>query len=252
MDSIIVVPGERSEPCGTIRLGPGDTLGFGRAPQAEAGGGTDRWLTIGHPSVSRTAGILTASSSHWSLSNLSGTSTYVVDNPEGAGEHIKVAPGRLAAPMPFEFSRVVLPGTDGLLSFDVWAPRHDYAEDPEDGSAAVGEPTARAFPLDRTKRYFLVLAALCEARLRGDPHAYAPTVAQLTERLQTVWPQATRSAVQWNIDYLSLKLHLRPGPEEPDPARRLHGKKEALMSLALRFDLVNEDDIALLAGPART
>ncbi|MFI6940425.1 FHA domain-containing protein [Streptomyces sp. NPDC050418] len=249
MDSIIVVPGERSEPREQITLGPGDTLGFGRSPHA--GPDTDQWLTIPHPSVSRMAGLLTASSSFWSLSNLSATSTYVVDNPEGAGEHIKIAPGRLGAPMPFEFSRVVLPGTDCLLSFDVWAPRHDYAEDPGDGLAAVGEPTARAFPLDRTKRYFLVLAALCEARLRGDPHAFAPTVAQLTERLRTVWPEATRSAVQWNIDYLSLKLHLRPGPEEPDPDRRLHGKKEALMSLALRFDLVNEGDVGLLAGSVR-
>ncbi|WP_415950067.1 FHA domain-containing protein [Streptomyces sp. KLOTTS4A1] len=250
MESIIVVPGEPARQDSRITLGPGDTLGFGRGEQPPGGPGTDAWLSIPHPSVSRTAGVLTASSTHWSLSNLSTTATYVVDNPEGAGEHVKVAPGRLGAPMPFEFSRVVLPSSGGLLGFDVWAPRHDYAQDPQDGSAISGESTALAFPLDRSKRYFLVLAALCEDRLRGEPHASAPTVAQLTERLRKVWPQATRSAVQWNIDYLSVKLQLRPGPEDSDPARRLHGKKEALMSLALRFDLVSEDDLALLSGPA--
>jgi len=102
--------------------------------------------------VSRRAGEVTAAGSHWTLSNLSRTSTYVVENPEGPGEHIKIAPGRIEAPIPFEFSRVVLPAADDLLSFDVWAPRHDYADEPA-GDRDGGEPTEHAFPLDRTKRY---------------------------------------------------------------------------------------------------
>lgn len=32
-----------------------------------------------------------------------------MEKTEGTGEHIKVGPGRLEAPVPFEFSRIVLP-----------------------------------------------------------------------------------------------------------------------------------------------
>ncbi|MFH8928891.1 FHA domain-containing protein [Streptomyces pristinaespiralis] len=245
MYSIVVVPASCVTAQEQIRLAPGDTLRFGRTP---APGGGSRQLTIPHPCVSRTAGEITAAGTYWSLSNLSGTSTYVVENPEGAGEHIKIAPGRIGAPVPFEFSRVVLPAADEPVSFDVWAPRHDYAE--AEGPDPDGEPTALAFALDRTKRYFLVLAALCEPRLRGAPHAPLPTVEQVVERLLPVWPAANRAAVQWNIDYLAVKLRLKPGPETADQGPRLNGKKESLVSLALRFDLVREDDLPALAVAA--
>jgi hypothetical protein len=56
--------------------------------------------------------------------------------------------------------------------------------------------------------------------------------------------------VQWNIDYLAVKLRLKPAPETAETGPRLNGKKEALVSLALRFDLVREDDLALLAARA--
>ncbi|WP_236073017.1 FHA domain-containing protein [Streptomyces tardus] len=202
-------------------------------------------LALDHEGVSRLAGTITATGSFWSLSNLSRHQTYVVENPEGAGEHIKIPPCRLEAPVPFEFSRVVVPARDRLVTLDVWAPRHEYA----DSSAAPllgGQLTAPVFPLDRSKRYFLVLAALCEQRLRGAPHAPLPTTGQVAERLGTVWPAAGRSSVQWNIDYLAVKLRIKPGPESVDSGGRLNGKKETLVSLALRFDLVREDDLALL------
>ncbi|MGN9792146.1 FHA domain-containing protein [Streptomyces sp. OZ13] len=244
MYSIVVVPASCVTAQEQIRLAPGDTLRFGRTP---APGGGGRQLTIPHPCVSRAAGEITASGTYWSLSNLSGTSTYVVENPEGAGEHIKIAPGRIGAPVPFEFSRVVLPA-DEPVSFDVWAPRHDYAD--AEGTDPDGEPTALAFALDRTKRYFLVLTALCEPRLRGALHAPLPTVEQVVERLRPVWPTANRAAVQWNIDYLAVKLRLKPGPDTVDQGPRLNGKKESLVSLALRFDLVREDDLPALAVAA--
>lgn len=251
MDSIIVVPPSGGGPEEQIRLAPGDTLVFGRS-----GRGTG--LTIAHDGVSRVAGEITAHPAYWLLSNLSADRTYVVENPEGAGEHIKVAPGRLGSPVPFEFARVVLPAAGDLVTFDVWAPRHEYVD--RDLAAAGwgasgGEPTASAFPLDRGARYFLVLAALCEPRLRGEPYAPLPTAEQLVTRLRAVWPQANRGSVQWNIDYLAEKLRLAPdsgdGGTTGAPARR-HGKKESLVSLALRFDLVREDDLTLLtAAPAR-
>ncbi|MET9599576.1 FHA domain-containing protein [Streptomyces sp. NPDC006459] len=266
MNSIIVVPGHTTSPAEQIRLAPGQTLRFGREPAAGAPGGTSgapggtsgggpAALYLPHAGVSRSAGLITATGTYWSLSNFSRSATYVVENPEGAGEHIKIAPGRLDAPVPFEFARIVLPAGSELLTLDVWAPRHDYADRDKAGEPGEhdGEPTVLPFPLDRTSRYFLVLTALCEPRLRGAPHAPLPTVEQVVERLKPSWPAANRATVQWNIDYLAVKLRLKPGPDTADPGPRLVGKKETLVSLALRFDLVREQDLAALpAAPTGT
>jgi hypothetical protein len=245
--SIIVVPpvplvqredGPGGQEPGQLRLAPGERLTFGRSAH-------DNDLEIPHEGVSRRAGEITAQGAFWILSNFSRDQTYVVDNPEGAGEHIKVAPGRLDAPVPFEFARIVLPAAGDLLTFEVWAPRHDYLGA---ASGMDGATTAPAFSLDRGKRYFAVLAALCEPRLRGEPHAALPTVDQVVARLRPGWPAASRTSVQWNIDYLAVKLRLKPGPDTVDPGPRLNGKKESLVSLALRFDLVREDDLGVLTG----
>ncbi|GAA3088574.1 FHA domain-containing protein [Streptomyces rectiviolaceus] len=252
MYSIIVVPPratgraenekpERSAREAQLRLAPGEKLTFGRSSEAND-------LAIAHDGVSRAAGEITAHGAFWILSNLSAHQTYVVENPEGAGEHIKVGPGRLDAPVPFEFSRIVLPAAGELLHLEVWAPRHDYLC-PRDRAGLAGATTRPAFSVDRAKRYFAVLAALCEPRLRGAPHAPPPTVEQVVERLRPGWPAANRAAVQWNIDYLAVKLRLKPGPDTAGSGPRLNGKKESLVSLALRFDLVREDDLAVLAPP---
>ncbi|WP_416974601.1 FHA domain-containing protein [Streptomyces sp. 4F14] len=238
MHSLIVVPPQCAGVNEQIRLGAGERLPFGRV-----GGG----LVIAHEGVPRVAGEIVPDRTFWLLSNLSEDQTYVVENPEGAGEHVKVAPGRLEAPVPFEFSRVVLPASGDLLAFDVWAPRHAFRS--VSRRELSGAATTPAFSLDRTKRYFAVLAALCEPRLRGEPHAPLPAVEELVERLREVWPGVTRSAVYWNIDYLAVKLRLREDTAETG-GRRLNGKKETLVSLALRFDLVQEDDLVLLAAPA--
>lgn len=138
MHSIIVVPMDSTCPADQIHLAPSESLPFGRAARSYG-----PHLTIPHEGVSRAAGEITAAGAYWTLSNLSGGQTYVVENPEGAGEHVKIAPGRLDAPIPFEFSRVVLPAGNELLSFDVWAPRHDYLDCAGTGD---GAPTASAFP----------------------------------------------------------------------------------------------------------
>ena len=241
MYSVIVVPPTCGSADGQVRIAAGERLTFGRA-------GTDGGLVIDHEGVPRVAGEITAHRSFWLLSNLSEDQTYVVENPEGAGEHLKIAPGRTEAPVPFEFARVVLPAAGDLLSFDVWAPRHAFRS--ADRRGLAGTATAPAFALDRTSRYFAVLAALCEPRLRGEPHASLPAVEQLVERLRPVWPAVTRSSVYWNIDYLALKLRLRPGPDTAEPGLRVNGKKDSLVSLALRFDLVREDDLVVLAATA--
>ncbi|GGS80544.1 FHA domain-containing protein [Streptomyces violaceus] len=242
MYSVIVVPPTCGSADGQVRIATGERLTFGRA-------GADGGLTIDHAGVPRVAGEITAHRSFWLLSNLSEDQTYVVENPEGAGEHLKIAPGRMEAPVPFEFSRVVLPAAGDLLTFDVWAPRHAFRS--ADRRGLPGAATAPAFALDRTSRYFAVLAALCEPRLRGEPHASLPAVEQLVERLRPVWPAVSRSSVYWNIDYLALKLRLRPGPDTAEPGLRVNGKKDSLVSLALRFDLVREDDLGVLTAAPR-
>ncbi|WP_035868134.1 hypothetical protein [Kitasatospora cheerisanensis] len=246
MHTIIVVPPGRPDSQEHLTLATGERLVFGRSP-ADAPGRHQR-LTIEHDGVSRIAGEILAQGTFWTLSNLNRDRTYVVENPEGGGEHIKVAPGRLDAPVPFEFARIVLPAAGDLLSFDVWAPRHDYLG--ADPRIPEGATTAAAFALDRTKRYFAVLVALCEPRLRDAPaHAPLPTADELVERLRPGWPAASRSTVQWNINYLAVKLRLAPAWPCPEPGARRNGMKESLVSLALRFDVVREDDLALL-GPA--
>jgi hypothetical protein len=125
-------------------------------------------------------------------------------NPEGAGEYLKVSPRRLAAPVPFEFARVVLPMTEGAASFLVFAPQHAYT-DSVDASDLVGDPTVAASPLDESAKYFLVLVALCEPRLRHSSTMALPTMDQIVDRLRPLESCAdlTRAALNYHIDYLA-------------------------------------------------
>jgi hypothetical protein len=118
MESVIVQyepPGRRDQQ--VLRLGPGQEVTFGRGAP-----GHPVHLQLEHPAVPRLAGRITAAEDHWLLSNLSLDRTYLVENPEGAGEHVKVAPRRLAAPIPFELARVVLPVDRDQAEFVVFAP----------------------------------------------------------------------------------------------------------------------------------
>ncbi|MBQ1090192.1 FHA domain-containing protein [Streptomyces sp. B93] len=216
MHSIIVVPPASAPAPERITLTSGDRLPFGRAETKGA-------LTIAHPGVPGVAGEITANGSYWLLSNLSEDQTYVVENREDASEHIKVPPGRVEAPVSFELARVVLFASGDLLRFEVWAPGH-----------AFHGPEAE-FHLDRTRRYFAVLVALCEPRLRDGPHAPLPPVEDLVKRLRPTWPTVTRSAVHWNIDYLAFKLRQ---PSDP----------ESLVDLALRNGLASKVDLLGLNG----
>lgn len=69
----------RSTPIG---LRPGESLSFGRGMPTQS---VD--IALVNPEIPRIAGRITAVDDHWTLSNLSRTSTYVVENPEGGGEH---------------------------------------------------------------------------------------------------------------------------------------------------------------------
>ncbi|GIF15010.1 serine/threonine protein kinase [Actinoplanes teichomyceticus] len=228
----------------TVALGPGAKVRFGRGAPGVA---VD--VRLADPGVPRLAGEIQGAADHWLLSNFSADKTYVVENPEGAGEHVKVPPGRLAAPIPFEISRVVLPAGLDFVRFSVFAPMHAYLDRAAAG-APDGEGTLAAFPLDESAKYFLVLVALCEPRLRDRSHVAIPTVENVVNRLRPLPACAdlTVAAVNFHIDYLA-RTKLRVKQDAVDGARRLDTKRAALVSLALRFNLVREDHLRLLPTP---
>jgi serine/threonine-protein kinase len=231
-----------------LRLGPGETADFGRGAP-----GSPVPVLLADPGVSRCAGQIAAAEDYWRLSNYSRTATYVVENLEGAGEHIKVAPGRLGAPVPFEFSRVLLPAEGADACFKVFAPQHAYQDD--ETAPGGGERTTLPFALDPTAKYFLVLLALCEPRLRNASTGAVPGVGGVLERLRPLAScrDLTRSAVNYHIDYLaSVKLRLRDDAAEPADGGLTGGKREELVAFALRFDLVREEHLTLLPLRSRS
>ncbi|MFJ1806784.1 MULTISPECIES: serine/threonine protein kinase [unclassified Streptomyces] len=233
----------------TVRLGAGEVARFGRGSDTVA---VD--LMLDDPAVSRLAGEIRVADDHWLLSNYSATQSYLVENPEGAGEYLRVPPRRVGAPIPFEFARVVLPTRGSGVSFQVFAPDHVYLDPDGPAPGRWGAQTLTAYSLDETATYFLVLVALCEPRLRDESALAVPTTPEIVERLRShpQCVQLTARAVSSHIDYLAEeKLRIGPpaGGEAGRGARR-NGKREALVGVALRFGLVGEGHLPLL--PART
>jgi hypothetical protein len=231
----------------TLRLGPGGVARFGRGSA-----NTPVELRLGDPAVSRLAGEVRVTEDHWQLSNFSATHSYLVENPEGAGEYLRVPPRRAGAPIPFEFARVVLPTRGSTVSFQVFAPDHVYL-DPGHAHHAGGRwgtQTLTAYSLDETATYFLVLVALCEPRLRDESAVAVPTTPQVVERLRRCpeYGGITARAVSSHIDYLAEeKLRLGvPAATDPGQGARRNGKREAIVGLAVRFGLVREEHLGLL------
>jgi hypothetical protein len=242
MDTVLIQPVEPADGSALVRLGPGGTATFGRGAP-----GLDVDIVLHGAGVPRLAGEIECAGDFWLISNLSRDKTYVVENPEGAGEHVKVPPGRLGAPVPFEIARVVLPAGLEFVQFNVFAPMHSYVDGAE---MSAGDRTLTAFPLDESAKYFLVLVALCEPRLRDRSHVAIPTVEAVIERLRPLASCAdlTVAAVNFHIDYLARsKLRVKLD----DGGRRLDTKRAALVSLAVRFNLVREDHLRLLPSLTR-
>ncbi|MER7108626.1 serine/threonine protein kinase [Streptomyces sp. NPDC000229] len=229
----------------TLRLGPGERARFGRGSST-----TPVDLRLADAAISRLAGEIGVTDDHWQLSNYSSTHSYLVENPEGAGEYLRVPPRRAGAPIPFEFSRVVLPTRrDTTVSFQVFAPDHVYL-DPQGTGGPRESRTVTAYSLDETATYFLVLVALCEPWLRDQSPVAVPTTPQVVERLRghAACARLTPRAVTSHIDYLA-EEKLRIGvPQTAGTGRgdRRNGKREAVVGLALRFGIVHEGHLALL------
>jgi hypothetical protein len=246
MDTVLVQIGDRADHPEVVHLKPGSVARFGRGAPGLA---VD--LLLNEPGVPRFAGEIQAVGDHWALSNFSRDKTYVVENPEGAGEHVKVLPRRLAAPIPFEIARVVLPSGHNFAQFTVFAPMHSYL-DPTATGGLDGDDTLAAFPLDESSKYFLVLVALCEPQLRDRSHVAMPAVQDIVERLRPLPPchDLTVAAVNFHIDYLA-RIKLRVKHDPVGGSQRLDTKRAALVSLALRFNLVREEHLRLLPTVAR-
>ncbi|MFI6943287.1 serine/threonine protein kinase [Streptomyces sp. NPDC050418] len=230
---IVEPPGSRG-PADLLHLSAGDLLAFGRDMSACG-------LHLPEPGLSRIAGVITPADSYWTLSNHSRHHTYAVENPEGAGEYLKVPPLRLRCPVPFEISRVVLPTRDGLVSFRVYAPEHAFDDESD---SLTGHLTPVPFALDRTAKYFLVLVALCEPRLKDRSYVAIPTAEQVAARLRPLpaCGDITPSAVHYHIKYLA-DTKLRIGSKSPGVQGR---KQEGLVDFALRFNVVREEHLPLL------
>ncbi|MFB7227356.1 MULTISPECIES: FHA domain-containing protein [Streptomyces] len=229
----------------TLRLGPGEAARFGRGSTA-----LPVELRLDDPAISRLAGEIRVTDDHWQLTNHSTTHSYLVENPEGAGEYLRVPPRRVGAPIPFEFARVVLPTRgDVTTSFQVFAPDHLYL-DPDAMGGPWGNSTVTAYSLNETATYFLVLVALCEPRLRDQSRVAVPTTPHIVERLGGHLPggELTARAVSSHIDYLAEQKLRIGGPDTPEPGKgdRRNGKREEIVALALRFGLVREEHLALL------
>ncbi|MCG5215416.1 hypothetical protein [Streptosporangium sp. KLBMP 9127] len=191
--------------------------------------------------LSREGGTIRAAGDHWMISNTSSGSTYVVENPEGGGEFVKIAPGEAGVPIGYGFARVVVPALGGTASFLVWAPRDIVAST----ARPARRDTKTVFNLDPHKKYFLVLVALCEPRLLDPSTAVIPTVPQILKRLSD--PELTRFAINHHITYLATQK-LRVRGLSPDKA---DWQRAALVNTALRFDVVTQEHLALLPPAGR-
>ncbi len=227
-----------------LHLAPGDVADFGRGLP----GGEDVAIELPDPGISRRAGRLEAAGDYWRLSNFSRTVSYAVENLEGAGEYLTVAPGRLGAPVPFEFSRVVLPALHHPVTFKVFAPQHAYLG--EQSADGLGEQTVHPFALDPTAKYFLVLVALCEPRLRDPSDTALPGVGEIVDRLRPLESLPGPDPLRGQLPHRLPRPHqAAPGPgrgRRPPDGSRTGAKRARLASVALRFGLVREDHLALL------
>lgn len=246
MSSILVRTSSSEGGSTTVELAAGDRLTFGRGSPGLAVG-----MPLMHSGVSRFAGEITAGPRYWYLANTSPRTTYVVENVEGYGEFIRVGPGRVGVPVPFEISRVVIPAGNGRVTFEVFAPAQPVLAQ-EATELAPGTSTTATFPLDRSAKYFLVLVALCEPRLRGVLLAPPPTDRQVVGRLHRVpgCENLTARAVAFHIDYVARnKLHLRG--DGTDPSSGSVVSRESLVAFALKFGLVREEHLSLLPDRRR-
>lgn len=214
----------------TVHLRPGEEVTFGRGFRERPAD-----IPLDDPAVSKAAGIVRAVRHYWEISNLSTRCAYVVDNLDAEGR-IRLSPGTLDAPIPFERSRVRVPGHTNELTFLVLAPGKDRTVDRH-----TGRSTAIPYPLDPETTHFLVLVALCEPQLLDPTCDVVPTVTDLQRRMPGLY--LSRTGVDHHINFLAItKFGLTP----PGRGKGVSWKPQAIVRHALQFSLVTKEHLALL------
>ncbi len=223
-----------------INLKVGDRLNFGISTY------TGEFQPGATPSI----GAFEVSDHHLLVSNFTTSTTFVIENLEGGTELVKARPRQLGMVIPFEMSRVLIPSGESISELTVFTPPPRLLG--PDQAATVAESAMSR--LDPASKYFAVLVALCEPRLRGSSMAAVPSVQEVVERLKGIkqFRGANRSSINYHIDYLTdQKLPVSQWAKYVDEGR-MHSKREALVAFSLRFDLVREEHLGLLPDLKRS
>lgn len=229
-------------PMDTHHLAPGQTRTFGRGGRNRD---VDMRLGAGDRAVHRYAGDITSHGDHWRVSNLSPNKSYIVENTERLAGFVQVPPNTHGMLVPFETSRVRIPGAAGEHSFLVMAPAACSGvlvpgglRDSDDWDDNSGERTeATSFRMDRWHTYYRVLVAYCEPRLRGVTPP-VPTQRQVAQRLNI-----GQAAVNAHVDYLlkdKFRVELEGGGQGQG------WRSQVLIEKALYFGVVTERDLVIL------
>jgi hypothetical protein len=221
-----------------IYLKPGNQLDFGLASR------TGRFEPGGKPSI----GAIEFCENRLLVSNFTTSTTYVIENLEGGIELIKARPRQLRVAIPFEMSRILIPSGENITEIIVFGSPPPLMEE-ELSTRAPGPPMV---DVETATKYFAVLTALCEPRLRGSSMAAVPSVQEVVERLRgsSQFRDANRSSINYHINYLAeQKLPVNRWAKYMDEGR-MHSKREALVAFALRFDVVREEHLDLLPDVA--
>jgi len=206
-----------------------------------------RSLKVGNPDPEETVvGMLTACEQQWQITNYTRNATFVVENLEGGGEFIKIVPLWRQVTIPFELSRLVVPLRSGPATLRVFSPPPPTVL--PDEAVEIDNGLREHLALDEQAKYFLVLVALCEPRLRSSTAVAPPAIPAVVERLRSLpgFEGLTRTAVNYHIDYLfSVKLR-EYFPDTDGPESRTTGKREKLVDTAIKYDLVRPEHLMLL------
>lgn len=190
--------------------------------------------------------MLTACEQQWQITNYTRNATFVVENLEGGGEFIKIVPLWRQVTIPFELSRLVVPLRSGPATLRVFSPPPPTVL--PDEAVEIDNGLREHLALDEQAKYFLVLVALCEPRLRSSTAVAPPAIPAVVERLRSLpgFEGLTRTAVNYHIDYLfSVKLR-EYFPDTDGPESRTTGKREKLVDTAIKYDLVRPEHLMLL------
>lgn len=226
--------GSEPRPPKRLDLREGERFDFGRDPSTGA-------FKSG---VQPVLGSIEVEGGRLVVSNYTASTTFAIENLEGGTELVKARPRHVRMTVPFEMFRILIPAGLTMLELTAFGP-----EPPMLHADHATENADSAIPqLDTASKYFAVLVALCEPRLRGNSMAAVPSVQELVARLREteLFKLANRSSINYHIDYLvDQKIPVTQWAKYGDQGRR-HSKREALVAFALRFDLVGEHHLDLL------